>query len=642
MTKLASSARSKGNGHQSSGTAAAALKHAVAVRPRTGNQANLRRLQAKLTVGAVNDPLEQEADAAADRLMRMADPRIAHSAPPTLSRKCAQEETQDALQRKAGDGAMGGEAAPPIVNSVLASPGRALDPATHDFMASRFGTNFSDVRIHTGAEAAQSAAAVGARAYTVGRDVVFGAGQYEPAGNDGRRLLAHELAHVVQQRQAFDAQRLTVGEPVTNEPILALRRSNGALKPSVPSPPDWLGPLKSGATNIEGNVWDVQIKGLGLTPVGPYDELQAYLRKFNLNRGASVESMEAAHLIGGEHMADLGWTMAYEKAPCVGVAESLHDKWTREISNLQSKAGPMGGRATPTSGRPTVGPRDVKALYDEVYKGFPDLQKMSKRIIDLETDALAAAEHSVPAVKPPTPTEESPPPDPAVEAPTAAKPPAAEAPSAEAAPTPTTTPEAPTGGVVAPEVPVPKGGVRATLSRIRSGFTEGVLEGSIAPEAIAAEVPYLVLYFADRAAARDAIRNIQVKFAKEGFARGYAAGVAGWSESEVHSDLKNRVTAFRVEGLADEGGYLKLPRILQLAEATENYAVDLGFARSSRLGSRWKQKTLEWAYAKLDKDGYLFSRDERVRYTYEFIDKLAWELSPTTNQIVQRGIKWGD
>jgi hypothetical protein len=340
--------------------------------------------------------------------------------------------------------------------------------------------------------------------------------------------------------------------------------------------------------------------------------------------------MDAAHIIGGEHMGDLGWTMPYEKAPCVGVAESLHDKWTTEISNHQSKSGMMGGRATRTSGRPEVGPGDVEALYDEVYEGFPELQKMSKRIIELETEATPAAKPPVPSVRLPTQTEESQPPGP-VEA------------TPETGPKPTTTPEAPpSGGLPVPEGAASEGGFRATLSRIKSGFTEGVLEGSIAPEAIAGEVPFLVLHFADRAAARDAIRNIQVKFAKEGFARGYAAGVAGWSESEVHSGLKNRVTEFRVQGLADAGGYLKLPRILQLAEATENYAVDLGFGRSSRLGSRWKKKTLEWAYAKLDKDGYLFSRDERVRYTYEFIDKLAWELSPTTNQIVQSGIKWGD
>jgi hypothetical protein len=179
-----------------------------------GNQAHLRRLmaggrplQAKLTIGAVNDPLEHEADAAADRVMRMADPQVSLlSAEPALNRKCAACEEEDkGVQREAagGDGLAGGSlagaGAPPVVDQVLGSPGRALDPATHGFMASRFGADFGDVRIHTDTQAAQSAAAVEARAYTVGRDVVFGAGQYDPASTDGRRLLAHELAHTLQQ-----------------------------------------------------------------------------------------------------------------------------------------------------------------------------------------------------------------------------------------------------------------------------------------------------------------------------------------------------------------------------------------------------------------------------------------------------------
>ena len=170
---------------------------------RSGNQANLRRLQAKLTIGAVNDPLEQEADAAAERVMRMADPSISHTAPPTLSRKCAEceedEEKKSSLQRQATSGGLEGTLAPPVVDAVLSSPGRPLAPATQSFMGDRFGADFSEVRIHTDAKAAESAAAVRARAYTVGRDVVFGAGQYDPAGAGGRQLLAHELAHTLQQ-----------------------------------------------------------------------------------------------------------------------------------------------------------------------------------------------------------------------------------------------------------------------------------------------------------------------------------------------------------------------------------------------------------------------------------------------------------
>jgi hypothetical protein len=101
-------------------------------------------------------------------------------------------------RRVAGDGS--GSEAPPIVHEVLRSPGRSLDPQTRAFMGSRFGHDFSQVRVHRDAQAAESARAVSARAYTVGRDVVFAAGQYTPDTPKGGQLLAHELAHVVQQQ----------------------------------------------------------------------------------------------------------------------------------------------------------------------------------------------------------------------------------------------------------------------------------------------------------------------------------------------------------------------------------------------------------------------------------------------------------
>ena len=89
---------------------------------------------------------------------------------------------------------------PPIVHEVLRSPGQPLDAVTRALMEPRFGHDFSRVRVHTGARAAESASAVNALAYTVGRDVVFGAGQFASDTGAGQRLMAHELAHVVQQR----------------------------------------------------------------------------------------------------------------------------------------------------------------------------------------------------------------------------------------------------------------------------------------------------------------------------------------------------------------------------------------------------------------------------------------------------------
>jgi hypothetical protein len=98
-----------------------------------------------------------------------------------------------------GAGDSGRVAAPPIVNEVLASPGQPLDPATRAFMEPRFGHDFGRVRVHADAKAAESSRAVNALAYTVGEHVVFAAERYASGTTPGRSLLAHELAHVLQQ-----------------------------------------------------------------------------------------------------------------------------------------------------------------------------------------------------------------------------------------------------------------------------------------------------------------------------------------------------------------------------------------------------------------------------------------------------------
>ena len=92
--------------------------------------------------------------------------------------------------------------APGVVDEVLTASGRPLDAATRAFMEPRFGQDFSRVRVHSDERATQAARAVHAHAFTVGSDIVFESGRYAPGNPEGRRLLAHELAHVVQQRSA--------------------------------------------------------------------------------------------------------------------------------------------------------------------------------------------------------------------------------------------------------------------------------------------------------------------------------------------------------------------------------------------------------------------------------------------------------
>jgi hypothetical protein len=103
---------------------------------------------------------------------------------------------------------------------------RSLDSEVRKNFEARFGADFSQVRVHVGSQAAESALAVSARAYTVGRDIVFGAGQYAPGTTSGQRLLAHELTHVVQQSGAMpSAGGLELGAPATTAEIEADRAS---------------------------------------------------------------------------------------------------------------------------------------------------------------------------------------------------------------------------------------------------------------------------------------------------------------------------------------------------------------------------------------------------------------------------------
>src|SRR5712691_7865406 len=107
---------------------------------------------------------------------------------------------------------------PPIVQEVLHSPGQPLDASTRALMEPRFGHDFSRVRVHTDAQAAESARAVDAQAYTVGRSVVFGAGQYAPKSNAGQQLIAHELTHVLQQSKGAVSDRANSGGMGVSDP----------------------------------------------------------------------------------------------------------------------------------------------------------------------------------------------------------------------------------------------------------------------------------------------------------------------------------------------------------------------------------------------------------------------------------------
>ncbi len=165
-----------------------------------GPVARLGAPQARLQVGPADDPLEREAGAAADRAT------APHSAAP-------------------------GGIAPDSVASALRSPGHAPDAAVRAFGETHLGRDFGDVRIHTDAAAAQSAQEIGARAYTSGRDIVFGPGQYAPHTAAGQRLLAHELTHVAQQRAGRTA---AVQRDVIEMPPETIRSTRNPVERAVP------------------------------------------------------------------------------------------------------------------------------------------------------------------------------------------------------------------------------------------------------------------------------------------------------------------------------------------------------------------------------------------------------------------------
>ena len=220
-------------------------------------------IQAKLVVGQPGDKYEQEADRVADAVMRMPEPRVqrqvepeeeeetlqskplAEGITPRVQRQVEPEEEEEELiqtkalseqitplvQRQEGEEEEEEIQTKPLpsqtsevvsdvetsINSIRGG-GQPLPGSTRAFFEPRFGQDFSQVRLHTDVQAADAARAVNARAFTVGHDVVFGAGRYAPGTSEGGRLMAHELTHVVQQHGSVRLQRAAT--PTSHEEML--------------------------------------------------------------------------------------------------------------------------------------------------------------------------------------------------------------------------------------------------------------------------------------------------------------------------------------------------------------------------------------------------------------------------------------
>jgi hypothetical protein len=177
--------------------------------------------QPKLAINQPDDVYEPEADAMADHVMRMSDATANNKSffTPSISsiqRKCAHCEEEDKKMQRKEDGNGSPDASAHVedyVNS-LSGNGNPMNEDEKSFFESRMGYDFSGVRLHTDSAAAKSAQSINALAYTTGNNIVFNHEQYAPDTDSGKRLLGHELTHVVQQSDAASYQ----------SPGLAIRR----------------------------------------------------------------------------------------------------------------------------------------------------------------------------------------------------------------------------------------------------------------------------------------------------------------------------------------------------------------------------------------------------------------------------------
>lgn len=165
--------------------------------------------QPKLTVGPVDDVYEREADAVSDQVMQPGMPKVNNTTlKPSISMVqpscagCREEEKN--IQKKKMNNRDAMDNSLSLVDQTLISSGQSIDENSRAFMERKIGYDFSRVNIHTGPEAAKSAQSINALAYTSGNNIFFNEGQYAPRTEKGKKLLAHELTHVVQQTKAVN------------------------------------------------------------------------------------------------------------------------------------------------------------------------------------------------------------------------------------------------------------------------------------------------------------------------------------------------------------------------------------------------------------------------------------------------------
>ena len=290
------------------------------------------RVQAKLKIGAPDDAYEREADRVADQVMRMPEaertPPVRREEDMAIQRLCTEceeevrlqpmeEEEEELVRTKARPGATP-EVTPDLDSRIqaLRGGGQPLPDSERAFFEPRLGYDFSKVRIHTDGRAVEAAQAVNAQAFTVGRDVAFGTAEYAPGTSQGRRLLAHELTHVVQQVGTAGGRTILRKPTGSKTPKYSGCSINNTLTPRANQ-------ILESARQRAKDYVEVTIRDLKRAPTRSHPN-KAY--RAALRRHFASPSAEQREKIREAYEKMLPWLKTPSKFICVG-PERCEDEW---------------------------------------------------------------------------------------------------------------------------------------------------------------------------------------------------------------------------------------------------------------------------------------------------------------------------
>jgi outer membrane protein OmpA-like peptidoglycan-associated protein len=338
-------------------------------------------IQSKLAVGTPGDKYEQEADQVAEQVMRphLQGAGTYGSGSPGCQREQSSPEHARVQTKHVGASDSGQIPASPIVHEALASPGQPLDASTRAFFEPRFGHDFSRVHVHTDAKADESASAAKALAYTVGRDVVFGAGRYAPGTTEGDRLLAHELTHVVQQTGGHEIQG-------SNGP-LSVSASGTRIQRDTAEKTDLRSRLKhvGAATKALSN--GVIVWGMWVIKDGNQVIMTMSFSPFPKYRGKTITFLQTMEETGGSSNADLDVLTYGKRDTATDDFEPFYGaNWNNKVKNWEAEGAPGGFKNQPG------GVSDPNAYFFDVPMVYPGQTKMFETavVVPETTEVLAS------------------------------------------------------------------------------------------------------------------------------------------------------------------------------------------------------------------------------------------------------------